>query len=646
MRSRRAGQETERSLETRAQGRRPRPVRRVRGRRRGRPGRGVSRPAHRGGATRLVGSRRPAGRRPRRRLPGPHADARPVGAPAPKVLPIRRRRRVAGLLGVRDGLRLCESPALPSPHAARRHARGLGRPDRGGRQGPRQSHGRRAGRPHRVPAQVARGRRAVLRPARPTPAERPPARARAARARHARDAEPRLLPAARPARRLRHSTQAEHALCDALRRPRAAGLRGPRRRRRRRGRRRPRRRRDAAACPQETRVQGRRTPRADIQGRGRGRSRHPRTVVRGRLEHQVFERDGPRLLARDRRALRAVPQNHDALGQKADLGARQVLALRKLPDPELQERRGQTRRAFRFRGRLRDLQVARVAPSANRQAAHHLGLQNTLLGRPLPPGRPQNHLRRRGPSRPRRPPRALGTRPQGQALRVHPLLRLQTRDPRLSVLALRLLGRPPPRQALPHLRALRRRPQPLSPHGRRRPASSRLRSALSRPQLPRQSRSGPPQLRPTLHSHLLPPPALALVRILVLRRLQARLQNHRPLQQPSPQGKQARHGAPRHQRLPLPRVLGPARRRGQTRRLRALTATRLSRLAARPGPSTSSCFSLAEEETVCVCVGRSTASCPLPRVCGHPPAVADRRRPGQRRCALGLRATTADLLHQ
>ncbi|CAM9827106.1 unnamed protein product [Heterosigma akashiwo] len=148
----------------------------------------------------------------------------------------------------------------------------------------------------------------------------------------------------------------------------------------------------------------------------------------------------------------------------------------------------------------------RRAPPADREAAHHLGLQDPLPGRAVPPQRQEGDLRGRGPGGAGGPAGAVGAGPGGEAVRVHPLLRLPGGDARLPVLAERVLGGSPARAAVPHLRAVRRGPPHLPPeHGRRPAALGGVRLAEPRPELAGQPGPGPAQLRAARDPHPLPP---------------------------------------------------------------------------------------------------------------------------------------------
>jgi len=101
--------------------------------------------------------------------------------------------------------------------------------------------------------------------------------------------------------------------------------------------------------------------------------------------------------------------------------------------------------------------VAPLAPPADREAAHHLGLQDPLPGRPLPAQRREDHLRRRRPDCQGRPNRAARHGPQGRAVRLHALLRLQAGDGRLPLLEDRLLANASGAPQVPHQRSVRGR---------------------------------------------------------------------------------------------------------------------------------------------------------------------------------------------
>mmetsp|Transcript_27934 Transcript_27934/g.94033 ORF Transcript_27934/g.94033 Transcript_27934/m.94033 type:complete len:418 (+) Transcript_27934:3510-4763(+) len=398
---------------------------------------------------------------------------------------------------------------------------------------------------HLIPTQIAHSLGPVLRRARPPAAQRPAARA-AARQRcgrrrgHAGDAESGLFPAPRVARRVGAVARQRHKVQRVVRRPR-----------RRRG--------SEVGCGAETRLCARRGRGRDARASSSGRRLFRRDDCHGRAQEAAVprrrpaglfrrrwedfrrsqspvharpplgrqqggeegrrrQRDDPRLLAGDGGSVREDAQDYDALGPQAHVRPRKVLALRKLFDAGVQGRRLQARCGQGLRGGVRDVQVARVASKADGQAADYLGLQDPLPRRALPPQRAQDHLRRRGPDRPRRPARALGRGPAGQALRLRPFLRFAAGDAGLPILAQRLLEGPPRLQAVPHLGAVRGGPARLSPHGRRRPAPGRLRPALARPEFPCQPGPGPAQLRAELHPHPLAAAGVALVRELVQRR--------------------------------------------------------------------------------------------------------------------------------
>ena len=87
----------------------------------------------------------------------------------------------------------------------------------------------------------------------------------------------------------------------------------------------------------------------------------------------------------------------------------------------------------RFRLRVRPVQVAEVAQPTVQQAEDHLGIQDSLPGRPLPAQPQEDHLRRHGPDHQDRLDGAQGPRPRRSSLRIHSLLRQQRGDGGLQV---------------------------------------------------------------------------------------------------------------------------------------------------------------------------------------------------------------------
>ena len=136
----------------------------------------------------------------------------------------------------------------------------------------------------------------------------------------------------------------------------------------------------------------------------------------GRLQHH------PHLFAGVGAPVRALSEDHDAVGDPAHSVAGEVLVHPQLRVPSVCALCAAHGRALQLFGAVRHLQVAGVAAAAGREAAGHLGLQDPLPRRALAPAHPPRHLHRRRPGGARRREGAVGHGPAAAPLRLRALL--------------------------------------------------------------------------------------------------------------------------------------------------------------------------------------------------------------------------------